>query len=102
LQAILRTFHAASIPGIDDGSPFFRLFSRTQFRLPQFPSEGAIMWNLHYHLRRTIERLTGNRPRRPAIQSLVDWLPPVLGPQDWQIGLFADRDAAWYFDRDRA
>lgn len=29
----------------------------------------------------------------------TDWLPPVLGPQDWQIALMADRSAGWYFDR---
>ena len=32
----------------------------------------------------------------------VDWLPPVVGPQDWSSGLLAsmaDKDSAWYFDR---
>ena len=29
----------------------------------------------------------------------TDWLPPVLGPTDWQLGLMADRSAGWYFDR---
>ena len=32
----------------------------------------------------------------------VDWLPPVLGPQDWSSGLLAsmaDKESAWYFDR---
>ena len=31
--------------------------------------------------------------------SVLDWLPPVLGPGDWSIGLMADRSATWYFDR---
>ena len=29
----------------------------------------------------------------------VDWLPPVLGPNDWPAGIMADRSASWYFDR---
>jgi len=32
----------------------------------------------------------------------IDWLPPVLGPNNWSIGMMADRSAAWYFDRDQA
>ena len=31
-----------------------------------------------------------------------DWLPPVLGPNDWSYDLMqtmADSSAAWYFDR---
>jgi hypothetical protein len=28
-----------------------------------------------------------------------DWLPPVLGPGDWSVGMMADRSAGWYFDR---
>lgn len=34
-------------------------------------------------------------PRGPV----TDWLPPVLGPNDWPVGLMADREAGWYFDR---
>ncbi len=41
--------------------------------------------------------------RRPAVSSgqnsALDWLPPVLGPNDWSLGLMVDRSAAWYFDR---
>jgi hypothetical protein len=42
--------------------------------------------------------------RRPAAivsggNSALDWLPPVLGPGDWSMGLMADRSCAWYFDR---
>lgn len=53
---------------------------------------------------RTFLRGTSPRPLRPrayAAQAL-DWLPPVLGPNDWSIGIMADRSASWYFDRDKA
>src|SRR5262249_21613685 len=33
--------------------------------------------------------------------SARDWLPPVLGPSDWSLGLLeamADSNTAWYFD----
>jgi len=44
------------------------------------------------------ERRTGPRVSPgPA----ADWLPPVLGPGDWSIGVMADRGAGWYFERDR-
>lgn len=29
----------------------------------------------------------------------ADWLPPVLGPEDYSIGMMADRSVSWYFDR---
>jgi hypothetical protein len=43
-------------------------------------------------------------PRRRSERRLspgpaVDWLPPVLGPEDWSTGVMADRSANWYFDR---
>jgi hypothetical protein len=60
------------------------------------------MWNLHRLLRRAIEGLTGRHTRRFMAEGRNDWLPPALGPQDWYIGLYADRDSAWYFDRDRS
>ena len=28
----------------------------------------------------------------------ADWLPPVLGPEDYAIGIMAGRSASWYFD----
>jgi hypothetical protein len=37
--------------------------------------------------------------RRTSAGRAVDWLPPVLGPGDWSIGIMADRSAGWYFDR---
>lgn len=45
--------------------------------------------------RRRQAELSAGRHAGPA----TDWLPPVLGPSDWQIGLMADRSAGWYFDR---
>ena len=48
--------------------------------------------------------LLAQRPPRPRLSGhdAIDWLPPVLGPNNWSIGIMADRSAAWYFDRDQA
>jgi len=58
------------------------------------------MWDF---LRTLIAKLPSHRPFRQRLETrpATDWLPPVLGPQDWQIALLADRDSAWYFERDR-
>ena len=46
---------------------------------------------------------TQRRPGpRPNFGGTVDWLPPVLGPADWSLGLMADIGAGWYFDRNRS
>jgi hypothetical protein len=37
--------------------------------------------------------------RRVSGGPATDWLPPVLGPSDWSVGMMADRGAGWYFDR---
>lgn len=41
--------------------------------------------------------------REPASQvpgaSGMDWVPPVIGPSDWSLGVMADRNAAWYFEQ---
>jgi hypothetical protein len=37
--------------------------------------------------------------RRVPTSPSTDWLPPVLGPGDWSVGMLADRSAGWYFDR---
>lgn len=37
--------------------------------------------------------------RRVSGSPATDWLPPVLGPGDWSVGIVADRNAGWYFDR---
>jgi hypothetical protein len=39
--------------------------------------------------------------RRAPQDSSADWLPPMLGPGDWSIGMMADRGTGWYFDRGR-
>lgn len=39
------------------------------------------------------------RERRVVGGSATDWLPPVLGPDEWSLGMMADRSASWYFDR---
>jgi hypothetical protein len=63
------------------------------------------MWRIQQTLRALIaarrHRRRSERSLAPAAQATpgADWLPPVLGPQDWQIGLMVDRSAGWYFDR---
>ncbi len=37
----------------------------------------------------------------PVAGSARDWLPPVLGPDDWRLAAMCDRSADWYFDRRR-
>ena len=60
------------------------------------------MRNLHHVLRHLVHGLQVLRERgRPVrISGQYDWLPPVLGPNDWSIGVMADRSASWYFERD--
>ena len=36
--------------------------------------------------------------RRVSPSRSADWLPPVLSPEDYSIGMMADRSASWYFD----
>jgi len=40
--------------------------------------------------------------RRSSRHDPIDWLPPVLGPHNWSVGIMADRSACWYFERDQA
>jgi hypothetical protein len=48
-------------------------------------------------------RLVPEEPNLPQWpNSILDQLPPVLGPSDWSDGLLnmtVDSTAAWYFDR---
>jgi hypothetical protein len=62
------------------------------------------MWEFRHQVRTLLSGiLTRHQPGRRAGPSRAsDWLPPVLGPNDWSIGIMADRSASWYFDRDRA
>jgi hypothetical protein len=58
-----------------------------------------------FEFQRRVRRLVvGLMARRPAPHlrrsgAPMDWLPPVLDPGDWSVGLMADRSAGWYFDR---
>jgi len=61
------------------------------------------MWEMPGKLRSLMNSMLADRRtgrRLPASPS-ADWLPPVLGPGDWSIGVMADHGAGWYFDRDR-
>ena len=57
---------------------------------------------LKRHFRQMVDAMRTSRPRRDPAGQNADWLPPVFGPQDWYIGVLADRDAAWYFERDQS
>jgi uncharacterized protein YjiS (DUF1127 family) len=41
------------------------------------------------------------RQAPPVAGSARDWLPPVLGPDDWRLAAMSDRGAGWYFGRRR-
>lgn len=59
------------------------------------------MWELRHKVRTLVSSmLTRRRIFRRSAGPSADWLPPVLGPNDWSAGLLADRSANWYFDRD--
>ena len=58
-------------------------------------------------VRRILTRLSSHWMQRrseprPSFGGAVDWLPPVLGPSEWSLGLMADIGVRWYFDRDRS
>lgn len=60
------------------------------------------MWMIGMGLRvvRRLRATPSERQTAPVAGARSsDWLPPVLGPEDWSIGLLADRSAGWYFDR---
>lgn len=60
------------------------------------------MWLIEMGVR-TVRKLrfagSGRRAGGNPGGMATDWLPPVIGPADWSIGLLADRSAGWYFDR---
>jgi hypothetical protein len=113
-SAILRSFHAASIPALRRlgfFSWFFRLVSRAGRNLvpSQHQSRGKIMWDIQLSVRTLVAfgRRAAHRHRADPVSDATgryagpaDWLPPVLGPESWSLGLMADRSAGWYFDRD--
>jgi hypothetical protein len=61
------------------------------------------MWDLRHKVRSLVSGVFARRHsgRRASPGRAADWLPPVLGPGDWAIGMMADRGAGWYFERDR-
>jgi len=58
------------------------------------------MQDLIRKIQASIRALVSGEPApRIAGGSSTDWLPPVIGPSDWSVGIMADRSAAWYFER---
>ena len=59
------------------------------------------MWEMPRKLRSLLNGMLADHRtgRRLSAGPAADWLPPVLGPNDWSIGMMADRSASWYFDR---
>jgi hypothetical protein len=68
---------------------------------PSGTHEEGVMWELRHKARTLISSLlTSRRPaRRASTSGSTDWLPPVIGPEDWSIAMMADRSSSWYFDR---
>jgi hypothetical protein len=62
------------------------------------------MWEFQHKVRTLVSSMLAHRRsgRRISAGPGADWLPPVLGPDDWSIGVMADRSTSWYFDRNWA
>ena len=62
------------------------------------------MWEFRHKVCTLVSGLFEPRrsERRVSSGRSTDWLPPVLGPEDYSIGMMADRSASWYFDRNQA
>jgi hypothetical protein len=62
------------------------------------------MWEFRNKLRTLVSGMLARRRPEPcnSVDRAVDWLPPVLGPEDWSIGITAGRSAKGYLDRGRA
>ena len=62
------------------------------------------MWDFRHKVRTVVSGLLEPRRRRHHIAPgrSADWLPPVLGPEDYSIGMMSDRSAGWYLDRGQA
>jgi len=62
------------------------------------------MWEFRRKVHTLFSRVLARHQsgHRAGASCASDWLPPVLGPNDWSIGIMADRSASWYFDRDQA
>ncbi len=59
------------------------------------------MWEFRHKVRTLVSGMLASRQpeRRRSPGRSADWLPPVLGPEDYSIGMMTDRSASWYFDR---
>lgn len=59
------------------------------------------MWEFRHKVRRFVSGLLETRrsQRFASPGPSADWLPPVLGPDDYAIAIMADRSAGWYLDR---
>ena len=59
------------------------------------------MWQFRHKVGTLISGVLSRRwsGRRTSAGPVTDWLPPVLGPYEWTIGIMADRSANWYFER---
>ncbi|WP_162917334.1 hypothetical protein [Dongia deserti] len=57
------------------------------------------MWKFGQKIRTLISRQRRHTEQPASDSRATDWLPPVLGPEDWSIGLMCDRSAGWYLDR---
>jgi hypothetical protein len=62
------------------------------------------MWDFRNKLRTLVSGMLAKRQPVPCESPgrAVDWLPPVLGPEEWSIGRMAGRSAKWHLDRGRA
>lgn len=62
------------------------------------------MWEFRHKVRTLFSSILARQQsgRRTGPGRASDWLPPVLGPNDWSVGIMADRSATWYFERDQA
>jgi len=62
------------------------------------------MWDLRHKIRTLVSGVFARHWSGCCFGpgAVSDWLPRVLGPNGWSVGLMADRSASWYFDRDHA
>jgi hypothetical protein len=59
------------------------------------------MWDFWLRIGVAVSGLLARRPLDGGAweSRATDRLPPVLGPEDWSIGLMCDRSSGWYLDR---
>jgi hypothetical protein len=62
------------------------------------------MWEFRHKIRTLVSDTLASRrhEQRASPSRSTDWLPPVLAPEDWSIGMMSDRSAVWYLDRGQA